>query len=64
MAAKNKKIYRTGYISEIDAFLREFDQKRTKFPESRRKEVEKFKKIFAKRDGTVQEQADFIWKEF
>lgn len=59
-----EKIKRTGYMSEIDQFLREFDQKRTTLPDSCIKEIEKHKKIAAKRDGIVEEQDNFIWKEF
>ncbi|MBN9287481.1 MAG: hypothetical protein BGO43_01995 [Gammaproteobacteria bacterium 39-13] len=59
-----EKIKRTGYVSEIDQFLRDFDKNRAQFPDSRLKEIEKHKKIFAKRDGVVDETKDLIWKDF
>ncbi len=59
-----KKIQRTGYTSEIDQFLREFDKKRTQIPDSVTKEIEKNKRIAEKRDGIVEEKDSPIWKEF
>lgn len=56
-------IIRTGYMSEIDQFLREFDKNRP-LKGSRLQEVEKHKKIFAKRDGFVEEQENLIWEKF
>ncbi len=49
-----KKIQRTGYTSDIDQFLREFDKKRTHIPDSVTKEIEKSKRISEKRDGIVE----------
>ena len=60
----NNKIHKTGYISEVDKFLRNFDKNRQQFPESRLKEVAKYKKIYAKRDGTVTEEKSAIWEGF
>jgi hypothetical protein len=59
-----KKIYRTGYMSEIDIFLKDFDQKRKQFPASRQKEIEKHQKIFAKRDQVLPEDENPIWQGF
>lgn len=59
-----KKLQRTGFMTEIDQFLREFDKKRTTLPAARVKEVKKHEKIFAKRDGVVEEEAPIIWKNF
>ena len=58
------QIQRTGYISELDQFLREFDQNRTEFPPERLREIAKAKKISDKRDRIVDEGQDFIWKNF
>lgn len=58
------KIQRTGYMSEIDTFLREFNQNRSQIPDSVKKEVEKHKKIADKRDRVVDENSSPIWKDF
>lgn len=58
------KIQRTGYTSEIDNFLREFNQNRSQVPDSVRKEVEKAKKIADRRDKIVNENTSPIWKDF
>ncbi|MCS5708933.1 hypothetical protein CC99x_008470 [Candidatus Berkiella cookevillensis] len=52
------------YVSDFDAFFRAFDEKRTKLPPSRIKEVEKHKKIFDKRDNPAEDDAPTIWKSF
>ena len=59
-----KKIQRTGYTSDIDQFLIEFDKKRTQIPDSVTKEIEKNKRIAEKRDGIVEEKDSPIWKDF
>ncbi len=59
-----EKIQRTGYMSEIDKFLREFNQNRSQVPDSVVKEVEKHKKIAAKRDKVADEETSPIWKDF
>lgn len=61
---KIKSIQRTGYVSEIDQFLKDFDQKNPHFPQSRVQEIAKFKKIFAKRDGVVEPKKPVIWEKF
>lgn len=71
MSAKNikkqqntKGLYRTDYMSEIDIFLREFDENRKTLPASRIQEVNKHLAVVAKRDGIVLEDTNVIWKEF
>lgn len=59
-----KKIQKTGYQSEIDQFIREFNQKRTKIPPSVEKEIKKHQAIFAKRDIVATESESLIWKDF
>ncbi|HRE32445.1 MAG TPA: hypothetical protein PLD88_10765 [Candidatus Berkiella sp.] len=59
-----KNIQRTGYVSEIDQFLRDHDKNRQSFGESRQKEVEKHQRISAKRDNVVEEEASPIWEKF
>lgn len=61
---KKSGLYRTGYVSEIDQFLREFDQNRSDLPQSRLQEVKKFSKIYAKRDKVIEEPDNHIWKDF
>ncbi len=58
------KIQRTGYTSDIDNFLREFNQNRSQVPDSVKKEMEKHKKIKDKRDKVVAENTSPIWKDF
>ena len=58
------KIQRTGFTSDIDQFLREFDKKRTQVPDSVSKEIAKNQNIARKRDGIVEEKDSPIWKEF
>lgn len=58
------KLQRTGYVSEVDAFLRDFNKNRTELPSSVENEIKKHEKIFAKRDRIVEEAPDFIWKDF
>jgi hypothetical protein len=58
------KIQRTGYMSEIDQFLRDFNQNRKEVPDSVQKEVQKAQKIAEKRDGVVGENDSRIWKDF
>lgn len=59
-----KKVIKEGFMTEIDRFLRDYEKNRTQFPHSRLKEVAKYKKIYAKRDGAVEEPVQAIWKEF
>jgi hypothetical protein len=59
-----KKIQRTGFQSDIDLFLQDFNKNRTKIPASVQKEVKKHQAIFAKRDGVVDEKESAIWKDF
>lgn len=50
---KSKKItktIKTNFRSEIDQFFHDFDHNRTKLPDSRLAEVEKYKIIADKRD--------------
>ena len=48
----SKKIFRTDFMSDVDQFLRRFDEKRAHLPlpVGRLQEVAKHKAIFAKRD--------------
>ena len=60
----DKKIYKTGYRSEIDKFFHEFDEKRTTLPPSRIQEVKKHQAIFHKRDCPVEPEKPMDWAEF
>lgn len=59
-----KKIIREGYISELDLFMQQFDKDHPDFGASRLKEIEKHKKIAAKRDGIVGKSKPLIWEKF
>lgn len=59
-----KKIQKTGYMSDIDVFLRDYDKKNPKMVESRIKEIEKHQKIFEKRDNEIDQKDDFISEHF
>jgi hypothetical protein len=59
-----KGLFKTGYVSEIDRFLREFDANRRELPPSRVKEIAKAKQIAAKRDGVVEEPKSTLWRGF
>ncbi len=59
-----EKIQRTGFTSDIDDFLREFNQNRSQVPDSVTKEVQKAKKIADRRDKVVAENTSPIWKDF
>jgi hypothetical protein len=61
--AKNK-MQRTGFISELDQFLQDFDKNRSAVPDSCQKELEKHRKIAEKRDGIVEDNDSPIWKDF
>jgi hypothetical protein len=61
---KEKKIVRTGYISELDLFLKKFDVAHPDFGASRKREIEKSEKIAAKRDGIVGKPKPLIWEKF
>lgn len=60
----NKKIIKEAYISDLDLFLRKFDQSHPDFCASRLEEIEKHQKISAKRDGVVQEKGSELWENF
>jgi len=59
-----KGLFKTGYVSEIDRFLREFDANRRELPLSRLKEIAETKKIAAQRDGVVEEPKNALWRGF
>lgn len=59
-----KKVIKTDFLTEIDAFLREYEKNRTHFPASRQREVKKYGDIYAKRDGVVAAPEKKIWKDF
>lgn len=61
---KIKSMQRTGFVSEIDQFLRDYDNANQAFGESRKKEVAKHERIFAKRDAVVEEEPSKIWEKF
>lgn len=54
----DKRIYRTGYVSELDQFLRDFDKSHPQFCAERQREIAKFKRIFKLRDPLPQQQKD------
>lgn len=58
------KLKKSGYVSEIDQFLRNFDQQRTVFPASREAERKKHLAIAAKRDTPVQGTESPMWTGF
>lgn len=47
---KDNKIKRSGYVSEIDQFLKDFDKNTQQFCEERIREVKKAREIAKKRD--------------
>ncbi len=54
-----------NYISEMDAFLKEFDERPESQSESRRAEEEKYKRIHDLRDNEQPERKKpKIWEEF
>lgn len=61
---KIKTVQRIGYISEIDQFLKDFDENNPELSNSRLKEINKHQKIFAKRDAVIEDVSSPIWKEF
>jgi len=61
---KIKTIQRTGYLSEIDQFLRDYDAAHPNYGASRQKEIQKHERIFAKRDAVVEEESSAIWTKF
>ncbi len=61
---KIKTIQRTGYVSEIDQFLRDYDTSHRTFGDSRKKEIQKHQRIFAKRDAVVEAEESPIWQKF
>lgn len=61
---KIKSIQRTGYVSEVDQFLRDYDKNCQSFGESRKQEVSKHQRIFVKRDAVIEEQASPLWEKF
>lgn len=60
----DNKIVRTGFMTEIDQFLRNYDKNRSTLPDSIRKEIEKAKRIALKRDQVVEEEVNPILKDF
>ncbi len=63
MVAK-RGIIRTGFMTEIDQFLRDYDKNRKNVPDSVRKEMEKSRKVAMKRDNVVEETLNPILKDF
>jgi hypothetical protein len=61
---KIKTIQRTGYVSEIDQFLRDYDNSHRAYGDSRQKEIQKHQRIFAKRDAVVETDTPIIWEKF
>ncbi|MFO1257413.1 MAG: CBU_0585 family protein [Gammaproteobacteria bacterium] len=61
---KDKKVYKSGYISEIDKFFHEFDRNRIEFPESRKQEVRKYQAIFNRRDYAIEVEPVQGWEKF
>lgn len=61
---EKQKLMRTGFMSEIDIFLKDFDKNRKTIPTSRQKEIDKHQKIFAKRDNIVAEEENPLWQGF
>jgi hypothetical protein len=60
----DNKIVRTGFMTEIDQFLRDYDKNRKTLPDSVRKEAEKAKAIALKRDQFIDEAVNPIFKDF
>jgi hypothetical protein len=56
--AKKEGLFRTGYVSELDQFLRDFDKAHPDFIPSRVREIAKFKKIFEQRDDKGSQKKD------
>lgn len=59
-----KKLYKNNYTSEIDDFLRNYDNKNPEFCQARLDEINKHEAIFAKRDSITEEKPNFIWEKF
>lgn len=60
----DKKIIKEGYISDLDLFLRKFDQSHPDCGAARLAEVKKAKDIAAKRDGVVEKKQSGLWEKF
>jgi hypothetical protein len=60
----DKKIHKSGFVSEIDKFFHDFDLNRTDFPESRKNEVKKYQSIFNRRDHAIEEAPSKGWQDF
>ncbi len=59
----NKKL--SGYVSEIDSFLQEYDKKHPELSQSQRKEIAKLKRIYRLRDdATASEKSSTGWDQF
>lgn len=58
------KKQKKNYVSEFEKFFRAFDKNRSDLPLSRKREVEKHRKIFQKRDHVVEDNKTFIWEKF
>lgn len=61
---KIKTIQRIGFVSEIDQFLRDYDNSHHAMGVSKQKEIKKHQRIFAKRDAVVEDETPVIWEKF
>jgi hypothetical protein len=59
--AKNKDM---DYVSDVEKFMHQFDQKHPQQSLSQQKEIKKFKRIFYLRDHVVQAAQNKIWEGF
>jgi hypothetical protein len=59
-----KGIVRSGFMTEIDQFLRNYDENRTQVPDSVQKEQAKHQKIALRRDKILEETINPIFKDF
>lgn len=60
---KQKKS-KTGYQTDIDNFLAEFNAKRTQESVGRQKEIEKNQRIALRRDHPVEDPHSDLWESF
>jgi len=55
----------TGFVSEIDRFFQEWNQRHPKQSRSQRDEITKFQRIFYLRDHAVKDQdKNKVWEKF
>lgn len=57
----------TAYVSEIDKFLKNFDQQHPSLSLSQQLEIDKFKRIYSSRDSSIQPRQDApltVWDAF